>query len=158
MATDGKRMVPMTCYQTAQEKEQEKEREHKQEQKESRFLQWLRAEGATTADLSLANFDGVRGIRANSAIVCGENLVTLPRKLTLCVGNNQPCPFPQFVSAKFWQQSSMHVQLALRLLYEMEREDSRLAPWLQLLPTSHADKPSRWTDAEVQQLEVREGN
>ena len=138
--------APTTCSLTAEQEQKHNER---------RFMEWLKAEGVRMADVELSSFGGIRGVRARSDLVCGETLVSLPRKLTLCVGNHQPCPFPQYVSAKFWQQSSMHVRLALRLLFEMQREDSRFAPWLCLLPPSHADKACRWTEERIELLAVR---
>ena len=79
----------------------------------------------------------------------------LPRSSTLCVGNRQPNPFPDFVGAAFWNQQSLHVRLALMLLFELRRSesgDSNLHPWLKMLPASHQDKPCRWSKAELDDL------
>ena len=122
---------------------------------EDAFMRWAAEQGIRAPKLRLAHFPpGYRGLAATTEIKEGERLVELPRSSTLCVGNRQPNPFPDFVGAAFWNQQSLHVRLALMLLFELRRTasgDSSLQPWLNMLP-AHQDKPCRWTKAELDDL------
>ena len=121
------------------------------------FCRWAAEQGIRAPKFRIAEFPpGYRGMAATAAIDAGEPLVELPRAATLCVGNRQPNPFPpDFVGAAFWNQQSLHVRLALVLLFERqraERGDSRLRAWVDMLPASHEDKPCRWSQAELDDL------
>lgn len=120
------------------------------------FLAWAHKCGISAPKIQLAEFPpGYRGVAARESIAAGEPLVTLPRSAALGVGDQQPTPFPEFVGAAFWNQQSLHVRLALVLLYERERArrgDSPIDAWLSMLPASHEDKPCRWPDAQLEVL------
>ena len=124
--------------------------------REDKFLAWAQQRGITAPKIRLAEFPpGYRGVAAREPIAAGEPLVVLPRGAALCVGDRQPTPFPEFVGAAFWNQQSMHVRLALVLLHERERARRGRSPmgaWLEMLPASHADKPCRWPDAQLDDL------
>ena len=83
--------------------------------------------------------------------------MSLPRTTCLLVGERQPSPFPGFAPAPFWNTQSLHVRLALVLLFqrrlaERGASSSQIRPWMDVLPASHADKPCRWSDAELAEL------
>ena len=94
---------------------------------------------------------------ADTTLTAGEALVSLPRTTCLLVGERQPSPFPGFAPAPFWNTQSLHVRLALVLLFqrrlaERGASSSQIRPWMDVLPASHADKPCRWSDAELAEL------
>jgi hypothetical protein len=86
---------------------------------EDSFLEWAGLRGISAPSVQISEFPaGYRGMAATTPIAAGEALVSLPRSICLSVGNRQPCPFPNFVSAAFWNTQSLHVRLALVLMWE----------------------------------------
>ncbi len=121
---------------------------------DSDFKLWLEDMGVKSDKIQPSDFGGLRGMRSLEAIRAGEVLVELPISSTLCVGDEQPCIISDWVDQRFWYVSSLHVRLAMLLLYEVAKgKDSHMYPWILSLPASHDDKLARWTDTELEELQ-----
>ena len=118
------------------------------------YFNWLEEVGIRPGKIEPADFDGLRGMRSVQGITPGDVLVELPIAATICVGDDQPCPIPDWVDQRFWYVCSMHVRLAMLLLYELSKgEKSSFYPWILSLPATHDDKLARWTKSELDELQ-----
>jgi hypothetical protein len=118
------------------------------------YSSWLDKMGIYPGKIEFSDFDGLRGIRTLSDMKVGDVLVELPIASTLCVGDDQPCPIPDWVEQRFWYICSMHARLALLLLYEVGKEEnSEFYPWILSLPATHDDKLARWSQEELEELQ-----
>lgn len=116
------------------------------------FVSWAREAGIEFPKLTVAYFDGVRGMAARAAIVPGDALVQLPRDSALLATPGQRCPFPTWVDATFWDAKPWSVRLALMLLHEARQgASSRVAGYVAQLPRSF-DTPLHWSAMERQAL------
>ena len=115
---------------------------------------WSDSMGIRKGKIYPFDFNGLRGMRSSEEIKSGGLLVELPISATLCVGSDQPCPVPEWVDERFWYTCSLHVRLALLLLYEVAKgKESDYYPWILSLPASHEDKLARWSQEELDELQ-----
>ena len=102
----------------------------------SSLLRWGEASGVDFGgSLSVKEFDGIRGVAADEALVPGTRVLAVPAALALQVTTNQPAP--SWADKELWRSSTWYVRLALRLLHEKGKGSaSELAPWVEQLPAS----------------------
>ena len=120
----------------------------------SALLRWGEANGVDYGgSLSVKEFDGIRGVAADEALVPGTRVLAVPAALALQVTTNQPAP--PWADKELWRSSTWYVRLALRLLHEKGKgAASELAPWVEQLPAAF-DTPFFWSDAELEALAYR---
>lgn len=120
----------------------------------SALLRWGEAKGVDYGgSLSVKEFDGIRGVAADEALVPGTRVLAVPAALALQVTTNQPAP--SWADKELWRSSTWYVRLALRLLHEKGKgASSELAPWVEQLPASF-DTPFFWNEEELEALAYR---
>jgi hypothetical protein len=120
----------------------------------SALLRWGEANGVDYGgSLSVKEFDGIRGVAADEALVPGTRVLAVPAALALQVTTNQPAP--SWADKELWRSSTWYVRLALRLLHEKGKgASSELAPWVEQLPASF-DTPFFWNEEELEALAYR---
>eukprot|EP00282_Hemiselmis_andersenii_P044387 CAMPEP_0172076296 /NCGR_PEP_ID=MMETSP1043-20130122/16424_1 /TAXON_ID=464988 /ORGANISM="Hemiselmis andersenii, Strain CCMP441" /LENGTH=385 /DNA_ID=CAMNT_0012737123 /DNA_START=73 /DNA_END=1227 /DNA_ORIENTATION=+ len=97
--------------------------------------------------------DGLRGIRADRAIPANTTLIDFPLASCLVVGDQQPCPMPEFVHPAYWESAKLHERLALLLLSEKRKgKRSLYEGWIRELPTGYDNHIARWSDQELKLL------
>ena len=108
-----------------------------------------------TKKISLAKFDGIRGVVADQMISSNDIVLTVPEELAIQTANNRPpTPFPDFVSQKLWENSKWDQRICYKILWENDilGTDSTKYSWLQQLPQAY-DTTFYWNDNELDELQ-----
>ncbi len=114
---------------------------------------WAAERGIYSANIEPAEFDGLRGVKSRTPLCAGDILVEFPLSATMCVGDAQQCPIPDWVDSRFWYIASLHARLAVTLLLEVSKgASSDYYPWIRAMPADHSDKLARWSDTELLEL------
>lgn len=134
------------------------------------FEEWAALAGCrgSSASLSHADFDGLRGILAKAALKPWQPIATIPPSLflqenlsaapasaaTASPTSTTPLPPPVALSAGAWQRCPWWVRLGVRLLNEsVAGESSRLKEYVRMLPApSETGTPVNWSPAQLERL------
>jgi hypothetical protein len=116
----------------------------------SSFETWLDAHNVEHKALSLANFDGIRGVRAERDIGPGDTVLSVP--LSACITDKSD-PLHK-ISPTAWSKLPWQSRMALTLC--MHRKMGKASPYhayLASLPACPPRVPPRWTEQELQELQ-----
>ncbi len=135
------------------------------------FEAWAASEGCrgSSASLSHADFDGLRGVMTNAAVGPWQPIATVPASLLLqedlvysspppSSGTSRrtrtPLPPPAPLSAEAWQRCPWWVRLGVRLLKErIAGEGSRLQEYVRMLPSpGETGMPANWSPEQLDRL------
>lgn len=123
----------------------------------------------SSASLSHADFDGLRGIMTKAALKPWQPIATVPTSLflqedlldssssaatTAAAAPTQPLPPPAPLSAEAWQRCPWWVRLGVRLLSEsVAGEGSRLKEYVRMLPApGETGTPVNWSAEQLDRL------
>jgi hypothetical protein len=119
------------------------------------FEAWMERESIEAPLGELANFQGLRGVRAREKISTGDMIVSYPRSATMDLTLATKCPCSELVDSKCWDSipdGEWFVKLALWLVSEKHKgEGSRWKEYISLLPTT-TTTPFHWTDTQLELL------
>ncbi|XP_015587046.1 histone-lysine N-methyltransferase setd3 [Cephus cinctus] len=100
------------------------------------FIKWLRDNGANVDGASIAEFPGFElGLKAEKDFIQNQLMLEIPRKLILSVESAAP----ELTSLQNdpLVQHMPQVALAIALLIERHKENSKWKPYLNILPTTY---------------------
>jgi len=116
------------------------------------FLDWCAGVGIKGDAVTVGLFPGkLRGLRAQRPIPAEDAVVRVPFSAALSLVPYDACPFPEVVAAATYASLAPEVKMALLLLHERGKKDSRYAPYLRMLP-QRLDCPAVWSREELRLL------
>ena len=114
--------------------------------------QWCAGVGIKGDAVTVGLFPGkLRGLRAQRPIPAEDAVVRVPFSAALSLVPYDACPFPEVVAAATYASLAPEVKMALLLLHERGKKDSRYAPYLRMLP-QRLDCPAVWSREELRLL------
>ncbi len=115
------------------------------------FEKWLDSHDVERSALSISEFDGIRGVRAERDIHPEEIVLSVP--LSACI-TDAGDPLHGIPSKVWRQQLPWQTRLALTLcMHRTMGESSPYHAYLAALPQSPPRVPMRWTDEELAELQ-----
>lgn len=126
------------------------------------FEEWAELAGfrGSSASLSHADFDGLRGIMTKAALKPWQPIATVPASLLsllredLLASSSSAVPPPAPLSAEAWRRCPWWVRLGVRLLSEsVAGERSRLKEYVRMLPApGETGTPANWSPEQLERL------
>ena len=120
-----------------------------------RFVKWLRDEGVSFDKMMMVQYaPGYRGVHSKRSIATKETLIKVPKAALITLEMAKASPIGQkMLPVHKLLQSPKHSFLAVFLLQERGRADSKWAAYFAILPSSFAHFPVCFTAEEKKWLE-----